>query len=366
MAALVAPTDGSLEGVVVARTAIAHVDGRAGRALIRGFLLQELAERLSYEDVAYVVLHGELPTSAEERERFSAMIRAGAELTEHDRSVARALREGRSEADALSAAIVLAEDANARAAPTAERCARVLGRVPSVVAAVTGVESPPVHWSYAQRSLAALGASRRDEASLRALEVLLNLESEHGLSASTFACRVAASAGANAGPALAAACATLSGERHGGATAHARAMLESAFAHGDPAAFVAAKHAAKERLPGFGHRVYKVPDPRVPPMRAAMRAMGHAPLLDTCEAMAEAATPLFAAKGVYPNIDLYGAALLGTLGVDPSRYVAAFVLGIACGWLAHWAEVRAEGRLVRPDNAYSGPEQRALPTTLPG
>lgn len=364
MASLVAPTDGSLEGVLVARTAIAHVDGLAGRALIRGYLLQELAERLPYEDVAFLVLHGELPTSASERERFAASVRAGADLTEHERSIARSLREGRSEADALSAAMVLAEDATARAAPVAERCARVLGRVPSVVAAVAGFAPPPAHWSYARRSLAALGANRQDDASLRALEVLLNLESEHGLSASTFACRVAASAGSNAGPALSAACATLSGERHGGATAQARAMLEAAQSHGDPAAFVRAKHAAKERLPGFGHRVYKVADPRVPPLRAAMRAMGHAPLLDTCEAVASAATPLYAPKGVYPNIDLYGAALLGTLGVDPSRYVAAFVLGIACGWLAHWAEVRAEGRLVRPDNEYSGHAQRALPGTV--
>ncbi|MFO0560039.1 MAG: citrate/2-methylcitrate synthase [Polyangiales bacterium] len=357
-----APADGSLEGVIVARTAIAHVDGLAGRALIRGYLLQELAAKLSYEDVAYVVLKGELPANDGERALFQSWIRAGARMNERDCAVARSLAEGRSEADALSAALVLTEDAVARAVvDPIERCARVMGRVPSVVAAVAGFEQPPVEWSYARRSLAALGATRSDPASIRAVEVLLNLESEHGLSASTFACRVAASSGANAGPTLAAACATLSGERHGGATARARAMLEAAVRSGDVPAFIRAKHGAKERLPGFGHRVYKVADPRVPPMREAMRAMGHAPLLDACEAVAEAAAPLFAPKGIHPNIDLYGSALLGTLGVDPERYVAAFALGISCGWLAHWAEVRANGRLVRPDNEYSGPAQRALP-----
>jgi citrate synthase len=362
MTAQAAPADGSLEGIIVARTAIAHVDGRAGRALIRGYLLQELAAKLSYEDVAYVVLTGELPASERDRALFASWIRAGARMNERDCAVARALAEGRSEADALGAALVLAEDAVARAVvDPIERCARVMGRVPSVVAAVAGVEQPPIEWSYARRSLAALGATRVDAPSVRALEVLLNLESEHGLSASTFACRVAASSGANAGPTLSAACATLSGERHGGATARARAMLEAALAHGDVAAFVQAKHGAKERLPGFGHRVYKVADPRVPPLRDAVHAMGHAPLLDACDAVAEAAAPLFAPKGIHPNIDLYGSALLGTLGVDPERYVAAFALGIACGWLAHWAEVRASGRLVRPDNEYSGPAQRALP-----
>jgi citrate synthase len=361
MTAQVPPADGSLEGVLVARTAIAHVDGRAGRAIIRGFLLPELAEKLSYEDVAFVVLTGEQPRDEGERARFAQWIRAGAALTDAERAAARALADGRSEADALSAAIVLAEDSIAReTSDVVERCARVMGRVPSVVAAVAGLPEPPAQWSYARRSLAALGATRDDPASVRALEVLLDLESEHGLSGSTFACRVAASSGANAGPALAAAVATLSGERHGGATAKARAMLEAARDSGDSVAFVRAKFQAKERLPGFGHRVYKVADPRVPPLREAMRRMGHAPLLDVCEAVALAAEPLFAPKGIYPNIDLYGAALLATLGVDPSRYVAAFTVGIACGWLAHWAEVRAVGRLVRPDNEYSGPSQRPV------
>jgi citrate synthase len=357
----VPPSDGSLEGVVVARTAIAHVDGVAGRAVIRGYLLPSLAEGLPYEDVAFLVLTGELPRDPTERARFAAQVREGAAMTEGERALARGLAQGRSEADALAAAIALAEDEAARTQTEGlARCARVLGRVPSVVAAVAGLPEPPVAWSYARRALAALGATREDPASLRALEVLLSLESEHGLSASTFACRVAASAGANAGPALCAAVATLSGDRHGGATAHARAMLEQAQASGDPAEFVRAKHRAKERLPGFGHRVYKVADPRVPPLRAAMRAMGSAPLLDVCETVAAAAEPLLGPRGIHPNIDLYGAALLATLGVRPERYVAAFALGIACGWLAHWTEVRADGRLVRPDSAYAGPAERSL------
>lgn len=362
MTAQIPPADGSLEGIVVARTAIAHVDGIAGRAIIRGYLLQELAAKLSYEDVALLVLRGELARDEHDRQQFRRWIRDSAALSADERALARSLARGRTEADALSAAMVLTEsDAAREASDPIERSARVMGRVPSVVAAVAGLDEPPVEWSYARRSLAALGATRTDEPSVRALEVLLSLEAEHGLSASTFACRVAASAGANAGPALAAACATLSGERHGGATAKARAMLEAAIAHGDVAAFVRAKHGAKERLPGFGHRVYKVADPRVPPLRDAVHAMGHAPLLDACDAVADAATPLFGPKGIHPNIDLYGSALLGTLGVDPARYVAAFALGIACGWLAHWTEVRASGRLVRPDNEYSGPSLRTIP-----
>jgi citrate synthase len=259
--------------------------------------------------------------------------------------------------------MVLAEDDRARTtADTTERAIRVLVRVPSVCAAVAGVRQPSPDDSYAKRALEALGAKRSDPPAVRALEVLLNLESEHGFSASTFACRVAASSGANAGPCLAAATATLSGERHGGATAHARDLLEQAHASGDIAAFVRERFARKARLAGFGHRIYKVADPRVPPLRAAMHAMGNVRLLAAAEALEREAAPIYGAKGVHANIDLFGAALLDGLGVAPDAYVAAFALGIACGWLAHWAEQRATGRLIRPDCAYTGPAERALPS----
>jgi citrate synthase len=355
-----APPDGSLEGVIVAQTRIAHVDGRVGKALVRGYLLQELAAHLPYESVAFLVLTGELPSELE-RAEFARWLQSSAALSAQDIATAKLLAQGRPSADALAAAMVLVEDDSTRACKNPiETAARIMGRVVSVCAVVAGFEVPDCALSYAHRALCALGAKRDDPAAIRALEVLLSLEAEHGLSASTFACRIAASSGANAGPALAAATATLSGERHGGATAQARLMLEAAQKHGNASEFVREKWLTKSRLPGFGHRVYKVADPRVPPLRQAMHAMGDTPLLTVTEAIAQAAEPLFAPKGIYPNIDLYGAALLTTLSVDPAYYVAAFTVGIACGWLAHYQEVRAAGRLVRPDSTYTGPAERAL------
>lgn len=362
MSGVPAAVDGSLDGIVAARTALAHVDGRRGVALVRGYPLPDLAAKRSYEDVAHLVIRGELPRDEAEVARFVRALREGAALGAGDEKLAQGLAAGRSKADALAGAMVLAEDAAAQGiADPQERAERVLGRVPSVVAAVTGVEVPPVEWSYARRALAALGATRMDPPAARAFEVLLSLEAEHGLSASTFACRIAASSGANAGPALAAAVATLSGPRHGGATAEARGLLLEAAAAGDVEAFVRDRHARKARLPGFGHRIYKVADPRVPPLRAAMHAMGGARLLPVAEALEQHAAPLYGAKGVHANIDLFGAALLDALGVAPEQYVAAFALGVACGWLAHWNEQRATGRLVRPESEYTGPAERAVP-----
>ena len=353
--------DGSLEAVIAARTRIAHVDGRRGIALVRGYALPAIAARGSYDDAAYLVLRGELP-DATQRASYLALLASCAPLDEETRSLARGLAANRPHADALAAAIPLAEDTVAReCTDTFERVVRVLARVPSVCAAVTGVPDPPASWSYAHRALAALGAKRDDAPAVAAFETLLCLESEHGLSASTFACRVAASSGANAGPCLGAAVATLSGPRHGGATAQALGLLREASVAGDLGAFVRARFDARARLPGFGHRIYKVADPRVPPLRAVMHAMGNAPLLTIAEGLESNGAPLYGSKGVHANIDLFGAALLDALGVAPAAFVAAFALGVACGWLAHWAEQRETGRLIRPDSAYEGPPARPLP-----
>lgn len=355
-----ARNDGSLEGVVAAQTQIAHVDGRRGAVIVRGYSLPELAARRPYEDVAYVVLRGDLPGEAEGG-RFAGAMRDGAALSPDDTRIAASLGAARPKADALVAALVLAEDEGAKGLEPAARAERALARVPALCAAVAGFGGAPTSASYAGRALFALGAQRRDAGAERALEALISLESEHGLSASTFACRVAASSGAGAGASLAAAAAALSGPRHGGATAEARTALLEAAGAGDVGAFVRDRHAQKKRLPGFGHRIYKVADPRVPPLREAMRAMGGVPLLPVAEALEAHAAPLYASKGVHANIDLYGAVLLDALGVDPELYVAAFVLGAAAGWLAHWVEQRSTGRLVRPESEYAGPPSRPVP-----
>ncbi len=355
--------DGSLDGVVVARTRIASVDGRRGIALVRGYRIEAIGARGSYDDASFLVLRGELPTP-DERAWFAAQQAASAPLDEETRALATALARGRSHADALASAIALAEDATARAtADLFERTTRVLARVPSVCAAVSNVPEPPASWSYARRALAALGSTRDDAPAVAAFETLLCLESEHGLSASTFACRVTASSGANVGPCLGGAVAALSGPRHGGATAHALKLLRDAAASGDLPAFVRARHEARIRFPGFGHRIYKVSDPRVPPLQRAMHAMGNAPMLAVAEALEAEGARTFGAKGVHANVDLFGAALLDALGVKPDRFVASFALGVASGWLAHWTEQRETGRLIRPESAYEGPPERPLPTS---
>jgi citrate synthase len=237
---------------------------------------------------------------------------------------------------------------------------RILGRLPCIGAAVCGAAPPPVA-SYAEPCRHALGATRHDAPPLPALEVLLSLETEHGLSASTFACRIAASSGASPESALAAATATLSGPRHGGATAEARAILRDVEASGDAVTLVRSRRAQKLVFPGFGHRIYKGADPRLPPLRRAIDAMSDVPLREAALSLERAVGEVFAPKVLHSNIDLWGAVLLDALGVRPEMYVAAFALGVGPGWLAHYEEQLGTNRLIRPESAYVGPSERPVP-----
>jgi citrate synthase len=354
------PVDSSLTGVIAAETRIAHVDGEKGLALVRGYSLPGLAAACTYEEVAFLVLRGELPDEPARR-AFAAELRLHGALDEGETALAQKLGEALPKPTALAAAMALLDDrATLALADPDEQAARALARVPALTAAVGGFGTPDRDSSYARRALVALGATRQDEASVRALEVLLSLESEHGLSASTFACRVAASSGAGAGVALGAGVATLSGPLHGGATAEARGLLIEAEGRGDVAALVREARERRRRLPGFGHRIYKVADPRVPPLREAMERMGGVRLLPVALALESEALSVYGVKGVHANIDLFSAALLDALGVEPPQYVAAFALGLASGWLAHWAEQRATGRLIRPTSRYTGAPERPV------
>lgn len=347
--------DSSLAGVVVATTSIAWVDPVRG-AFIRGYALSDMAERLSYEQVAHVVMRGELPHQAS---AWSETI-AAAMLDDGRADAARSLGKVLSPEQALVAALPLGAEDDWWIDPHASM-PRMLGRIPCVVAAVRGAEQPPAG-TYAARALHALGATRADAPALRALEVLLSLEAEHGLSASTFACRVAASSGASPAAALASAAATLSGPRHGGATAEARTLLRDVAASNDVVGLVRSRRANKLVFPGFGHRIYKGADPRLPPLSRAIDAMGDVPLREAALALEAAVLEVFSPKPLRANIDLWGAVLLDALGIDPSSFVAAFALGVGSGWLAHYEEQLREGRLIRPESAYAGPEERSLPT----
>ncbi|HEY8615103.1 citrate synthase/methylcitrate synthase [Phenylobacterium sp.] len=349
-----------LEDVVAAETVLSEVDGRAGRLIIRGRSLDELAGRTRFEDVTRLLWDGffeDLPEdltarlAAARAEVFAEV--AGLDTGLLDRTpieAMRALTARLADGDDLEVALRLAAApavftaavVRAQAGEAPVRPDPALGHAADILQMITG--RPP------ERGHAA------------ALDTYLVTVSDHGLNASTFAARVIASTRAGLTSAVLGGISALKGPLHGGAPgpvidmldgighpANARAWLEAAIARGD-------------RLMGFGHRIYRVRDPRADALKAAVRRLSEGSntgRLQFAEAVEAAALAILREKKpdrpLDTNVEFYTALLLEALGLPPSAFTCVFAMGRVAGWIAHAREQLAGGRLIRPQSRYVGP-----------
>jgi citrate synthase len=360
-----------LEGVLAAETRLSRVEGNVGRLTIAGYPVQELAPRVSFEALVQLLLHDRLPDSAAEQ-AFKIAIGRERELDAVTLGLLRQAAARRAQPiDALRlglAALCLAGE------PSLER---LLGALPSVLATYARLQAAqepiPAEPSLgcAAHFLYQLRGQRAPAHEERALETYWNTVADHGLNASTFTARVIASTGSDLGSAVAGALGALKGPLHGGAPGPALAALLTLRAQpGDLAAntrsWVQAELAAGRRILGFGHRVYRVRDPRADVLRHASASLLQGTDLLASAEVHEAAVleTLRRAKPnreIATNVEFYTALLLHGLGFDPALFTSVFALGRVAGWVAHTAEQRAHGRLIRPDALYVGAEGRQLP-----
>ena len=362
-----------LEGVIAAETRLSKVEGDVGRLTIAGYAVQDLAPRASFEAVVQLLLHDRLPDAAAE-ESFRAAIAGQRAL---DPVTLGLLRQAAAAQAAPIDALRLGLAALcAGGAPSPER---LLGALPSVVAAYArlqaGLEPLPVAASLgsAAHFLYQLRGKRAEPHAERALETYWNTVADHGLNASTFTARVIASTGSDLGSAIAGALGALKGPLHGGAPGPAlAALLALRAAPGDLAEntrrWVRAELAAGRRILGFGHRVYRVRDPRADVLReAAAVLLEGSDLLASAElheaAVLETLRQEKPGREIATNVEFYTALLLHGLGFEPALFTSIFALGRAAGWIAHVAEQNARGRLIRPDALYVGAEGRQLRAT---
>ncbi|AHG88208.1 Citrate synthase [Gemmatirosa kalamazoonensis] len=352
-----------LEDVVAAETVLSDVDGAAGRLTIRGHALDELAGAWRFEAVARLLLDGlvdDLPRSddalaaalgAARREVFARcapLLPALAALDPYDgvRAGVALLPDGDAAADALRLV----------AAPA------VLA--PALVRARRGCEAiaPDEARGHAADVVRMLrGTPDADLAA--ALDAYLVTVSDHGLNASTFAARVVASTRAGLASAVLAGLAALKGPLHGGAPGPVIAMLDAIAASGDARGWLEDSVARGERLMGFGHRVYRVRDPRADALKGAVRrlaaARGGGSRLALAESVERAALDVLRERkpdrALDTNVEFYTALLLEALGFPPEAFTCVFAMGRVAGWIAHAREQRATGRLIRPQSRYVGP-----------
>ncbi|MBI4638514.1 MAG: citrate synthase [Candidatus Rokubacteria bacterium] len=372
-----------LEDVIAARSAITAIDGEAGRLYYRGYEIGDLAGTRSFEEVVYLLWFGEPPDGAQ-AEAFAAGLAAARGLPAPVDAMLRALPRDCHPLDALRTAVSFAAglDADRRSSDreaNLRKACRLMTLVPAVVAAWqrirTGREPVPAGpaGSHAAHFLLLLEGREPSPEVARVLDVILTLHADHEFNASTFAARVAVATMADLHSAVVSAIATLKGSRHGGANEDVLAMLREI---GDPAraeAFVEARLGARERLtkreradprarvPGFGHRVYRVDDARARVLRGMARSMAAATGRGRLFAVAEGVYDAMRARtGLPVNVDFFSAVVYDALGIPPDFCTSIFAVGRVAGWCAHALEQYADNRLIRPRAEYVGPPPRAL------
>lgn len=366
------PLHRGLEGLAVAETRLSRIDGEAGELVVGGFPIEELAGNATYEESLFLLLNGRLPTAGE-LAAFREELAARRELTDEVRAVLRrAAAEALPPMDALRMGAAAANLGAGAEAPRAT-VRRVVACFPTIVATYwryrQGLEpvAPREDLRHAANYLYMLSGEEPGAAAARGLETYLNTVVDHGLNASTFSARVVVSTESDLVSAATAAVGTLKGPLHGGAPGPVLEMLREVHEAGDPEGYVRETLDAGERLMGFGHRVYRVRDPRAAVLESAAErfygADGDADLFETARVFEDTSTSLLAEhkpdRRLETNVEFYTAILLDGVGVPKALFTPTFAVSRVGGWMAHALEQLDDNRLIRPDSRYVGDDDRS-------
>jgi citrate synthase len=360
-----------LAGVVVDTTAISKVVPETNSLTYRGYAVQDLAAHCSFEQVAYLLWHGELPTD-QQLALFCQRERASRRIDRSMQSLLAKLPDTCHPMDVVRTAISYLgaedpeEDDPSETANYAKSL-RMYAILPTIVAADMrrrrGLEpiAPHSHMGYAENFLHMCFGEVPEPVIVEAFEQSMILYAEHSFNASTFAARVVTSTQSDIYSAVTAAIGALKGSLHGGANeAVMRDMLEIGSAD-NAAEWLRGKLLRKEKVMGFGHRVYKNGDSRVPTMKQALERVAAVRngrrWLDIYEIVEKA---MAEANGIKPNLDFPTGPAYYLMGFDIPTFTPIFVMSRITGWTAHIMEQAASNALIRPLSEYSGPPQRAL------
>ncbi|HUU33356.1 MAG TPA: citrate synthase [Vicinamibacterales bacterium] len=357
-----------LEDVVATDSSICFIDGDRGVLSYRGYDIHDLARHATFEEVCHLLWHGHLPGKAELGDVHSQLA-AARPLPEPIIRLMKMLPPGdgmdalRTLTSALAHYDTEAHDDSPRA--SYRKAVRLTGQISSLVAtwgrmqAGGGPIAPDPALGHAANFLYMLCGDRPDAVAARAMDVALVLHADHELNASTFAARVAAATLTDMHSAVVAGIGTLKGPLHGGANAEVMKMLleigqDAPFERID--AFVRGKLARKEKIAGFGHRVYTTEDPRATHLRQMSQALGQRAGNLAWFAMSERIESIVKAeKRLNPNVDFYSASTYYTMGIAIDLYTPIFAVSRISGWSAHVLEQFANNRLIRPRANYTGP-----------
>jgi len=357
-----------LEGIPAAKSTISYVDGQEGRLEYRGIRIEKLAQESSFLESAYLLIWGELPTKDDLR-AFEHDIRYHRRIKYRIRDMMKCFPETGHPMDALqasAAALGLFYSRRALDNPDyiREAVIRLLAKIPTMVAAFQLMRKgndpvqPRDDLGYSANFLYMLNEQEPDPLAARVFDGCLTLHAEHTINASTFSAMVTASTLTDPYAVIASAVGTLAGPLHGGANEEVIFMLEKISSPDNVQAYVEDCINRKVRIMGFGHRVYKVKDPRATILQSLAEELfekfGRDRYYDIAIALEQVVEEKLGHKGIYPNVDFYSGLVYRKLGIPTDLFTPVFAIARVAGWLAHWKEQIGENRIFRPTQIYEG------------
>jgi citrate synthase len=361
-----------LEGVPATQSAICDIDGQRGLLTYRGYPLEQLARNSKFLETTYLLIWGELPTSSQLRD-FETEVKMHRRVSFRIRDMMKCFPANGHPMDALqasAASLGLFYSRRDLDDPSyiMDAVVRLIAKIPTMVAAFQLIRKgqdpiqPSDDLTYAENFLYMLTERKPDPLAARIFDACLILHAEHSLNASTFSARVTASTLTDPYAVVASAVGTLAGPLHGGANEDVLDMLDQIGSVDRVESWLDEAMAKKRKIMGFGHREYRVKDPRAVILQSLAEELfnrfGHDQMYDVARKLEEVAASRLGAKGIYPNVDFYSGLVYRKLGIPKDLFTPIFAIGRTAGWLAHWREQLGANRIFRPSQIYTGPPER--------
>jgi len=360
-----------LAGVVAAKSSISDIDGQKGILKYRGYAIQELAEKSTFEESAYLIMNGELPTK-QQLGKFDSDLKRNRNVDPRLLDIIKAFPKSGHPMSALQAAVAamgmlyprkIDDDATNDAAGL-----RLIAQTATIIAAFDRLRKgkevvpPRDDLSHAANFLYMINGEVPSETAAMVFDVCLVLHIEHSQNASTFTAMVTGSTTADPYSTMASAIGSLSGPLHGGANERVLAMLNEIGSPDKAKAAIECKIEKKELIMGMGHREYKTMDPRATILKGlnetVFQKLGRSPLFDIALEAEKVVIDRLGARGIWPNVDFYSGIVYDKLGIEVDLFTPVFAIPRMAGWVAHWREQIADNRIFRPSQIFVGSGDR--------
>jgi citrate synthase len=368
-----AASKAGLEGVVAVQSSICFIDGNAGRLVYRGYDIADLVEHATFEEVCHLLWEGELPNRAQLNRLRDELGRSGA-LPAHVNALIQALPKQTQPMDALRTAVsaLAATDPDLESNdPQADRrkAIHLTAQLPTIVTAFHRIRNgqqpvaPDPSLPLGANFLYMLNGKKAHDTLIRVMDAALVLHAEHGMNASTFAARVTAATMADMHAAITSACSALKGPLHGGANQDVMHLLLGCGDAEGAERKVREMLDQGQKVPGFGHRVYRTFDPRATFLRKMSKQLGDAAHNTKWYEMSERLIPILRdstnaegkPRNLNPNVDFFSASAYYTMGIPIDLFTPIFAIARCAGWTAHVIEQHTNNRIIRPTDDYVGP-----------